>query len=185
MMAHWQAQLPASLHCQQAGLANWLQSRSSLTALLRAVSQQFSVQRLRQGPAMPLADEFACLSLHRPQQLLQRDILLICDDLPVIYAHTIVLPKAIKQHWPFFNGLGNRSLGSRLFIDPKVKRGNLQFAKLPANHPLYLATQNAVPQALGNTSSIWARRSLFSREQGTMLVTEVFLPAMQQLRLPT
>ena len=119
----------------------------------------------------------------RPQQLLQRDILLVCDDQPVIYAHTIVLPDAIKQHWPFFNGLGNRSLGSQLFIDPKVKRGSLQFAKLQPNHPLYLAAQQAVSHASHGGQSLWARRSLFSRGQGTMLVTEVFLPAMNQLRL--
>jgi chorismate--pyruvate lyase len=76
--------------------------------------------------------------------------------------------------WPFFRALGERSIGTHLFSDPKIIRGAFQFARLYGTHPLLCRAY----QAIGSqylTEPLYARRRLFRRRNGVMLITEVFL----------
>lgn len=158
-------------------MRGWLTDRVSLTVKLLARSRHFRVQRLRQSRGMSLRDEFALLGLPRPLQVQEREVLLRCDDRPVVFAHTIVPLHATASDWPFFSALGERSLGSTLFGDPLVRRGALQYARLRPEHPL---VQRAAA-ALGAThlaGPLYARRCLFRRKTGCLLVTEIFLPSI-------
>lgn len=166
-------------------LADWLSHRESLTARLIAHSSQFRVQRLYQGRAMCLRDEFAELGLFKQQQVIEREVLLCCDNVPVVYAHTIVPLSATAQEWPLFASLGNRSLGTTLFNDPMVWRGELQYARLAPSHPLMRRIQNCglMQSSTQLNAHLLARRSVFRRHGGKLLVTEVFLPTIRDLRL--
>lgn len=162
-------------------MRHWLTDRVSLTVKLIAHSEAFRVQRLAQQRARCLADEFSVLGLTRINCVQERDVLLRCDAAPVVFAHTVVPLTANATDWPFFSSLGERSLGTTLFGDPLVARGALQYARLPARHPL-LARARA---ATGNEFAarpLFARRCLFKRKNGVLLVTEVFLPAVMQFR---
>jgi chorismate--pyruvate lyase len=114
----------------------------------------------------------------------EREVLLRCDGRPVVYGHTVVPLCATANDWPLFSALGERSLGSTLFHDPRVQRGRLEFARIRPGHPL-LARVHA---ALGETDAAidadaihYARRCVYRRRQGLLLVTEVFLPAVLDL----
>lgn len=158
----------------------WLTDRASLTIKLIERCQHFRVQRLRQQRARCLADESGVAHLTRGQTVHAREVLLRCDERPVVFAHTIMPLRASAADWPFFSSLGERSLGTTLFGDPQVRRGGLQFARLQPAHPL---AQRAL-QALGIApvrGPLYARRCLFRRKQGVLLVTEVFLPALAEL----
>lgn len=168
--------------------ARWLTSGGSLTARLKAHAGAFRVQVLHQHAAPCLADEAAALGLHRTGQkrgqCWEREVLLRCDNTPVVFAHTVVPMSADASDWPLFSALGERSLGTTLFGDPMVARGALEYARLRGSHPLArraraaLAAQGlAVPDEL----LLYARRCLYRRRQGTLLVTEVFLPAVAAL----
>ena len=126
---------------------------------------------------MPLADEMAVIGLRKRRQVREREVLLECDGIPVVYAHTVVPLDATVSDWPFFGTLGERSLGTTLFGDPKVMRGALQFTRLHASHPL----AKRVARALGVNAletTLHARRCLYRRRRGLLLVTEIFLPAI-------
>ena len=112
-------------------MRHWLTDRTSLTLKLTLRSRRFRVQRLQQGRAVCLADERAMIALPRRACVQQREVLLRCDERPVVYAHTIVPLDSTASDWPFFGTLGERSLGTTLFGDPLVQRGQLQFARLP------------------------------------------------------
>jgi len=158
-------------------MRHWLIGRISLTVKLIACSRRFRVQRIRQSRGVSLADEYRAVRLPRRIQVYEREVLLRCDERPVVYAHTIVPLAANASDWPFFNALGERSLGTTLFGDPSVKRGALQFARLYPDHPLV----RRACEALGVDSvgcPLYARRCLFQRKNGVLLVTEVFLPAI-------
>jgi chorismate--pyruvate lyase len=99
-------------------LKHWLEDRGSLTARLVARCQHFRVQKLSQQLAGSLADEFAALGLASRTRVHQREVILRCDGVPVIYGHTVVPLSATHQQWPLFSSLGERSLGSTLFSDP-------------------------------------------------------------------
>ena len=107
-----------------------------------------------------------------------REVLLLADEVPVVFAHT-VMPLAPRH--PFdqrFFALGQRSLGSLLFSDPRIARGRLEFRALDRRHRLYRSAEAALGPQPG---WLWARRSRFGRGAKGLLVNEVFLPAVLSL----
>ena len=166
-------------------LRPWLTAGGSLTARLKGHSQTFRVQCLHQRVARCLSDEAAAIGLHRPGRVWEREVLLRCDNRPVVFAHTVVPMSATAADWPLFSALGERSLGTTLFGDPQVRRGVLEFARLREGHPLAqraaaaLFRENEAPL---QERILYARRCLYRRRQGTLLVTEVFLPAVLDLK---
>jgi chorismate--pyruvate lyase len=163
-------------------LRHWLTGAGSLTAKLKAHSDSFRVQCLHQRSALCLSDEAAAIGLHRPGRVLEREVLLRCDNTPVVFAHTVVPMAATASDWPLFSALGERSLGSTLFGDPLVLRGVLEFARLRAGHPLARRARKALEWNDQEDLILYARRCLYQRRQGTLLVTEVFLPSVLELK---
>ncbi|MFZ6750832.1 chorismate--pyruvate lyase family protein [Undibacterium sp. Ren11W] len=162
-------------------MRDWLTNRASLTARLVAGCQQFRVQRLHQKLAICLADEFAEIGLPRPRKALEREVLLRCDGVAMVYAHTVVPLTASASQWPLFAALGEKSLGTTLFNDPLVERCALSYAKLRPDHVLMQRIQQL--QLLPECSvGLLARRSVFRRKGACLLVTEVFLPPVEFLR---
>ena len=158
-------------------MRGWLTDNASLTLKLIAHSEDFHVCCLRQKRSLCLADEFAMVGLSRRSQVQEREVVLQCDGRPVVFAHTIVPLSASASDWPFFSTLGERSLGTTLFGDTRVVQGKPQFARLRAPHPLV----RRACAALGIdkfASSLFARRCLYRRRNGVLLVTELFLPAI-------
>ncbi|MBS1169954.1 MAG: chorismate--pyruvate lyase [Burkholderiaceae bacterium] len=160
-------------------LHGWLTLESSLTAQLRAHGSPFRVQRLKQRNEPCLADEAAAIGQHHRFARV-REVLLHCGGKPVVFAHTVV-PLASMADWPTFGALGERSLGELLFGDRQVARGRSQFARLDGRHPLVRRLRAALP-AERIESRLHARRRLFQRKNGLMLVTEVFLPGIINLQ---
>ncbi len=156
-------------------LRHWVTGEGSLTARLVAASERFRVRRLFQASAQPYVDEWQVLGQWCREPALTREVLLICDEQPSIYAHTVVRERHARRDWPFLRGLGERPLGGRLFVDPAVRRDPFQFARLLPHHPLRQALQRVLP-AMAPVPMLPARRSVFRRGAGIMLVTEVFLP---------
>ncbi|WP_130391138.1 chorismate--pyruvate lyase family protein [Cupriavidus agavae] len=175
LRAAWHAHLPydAAIPVNQ---RRWIVGEGSLTArLMSASARRFHVTRLAQAPQVPFADEWQALGLVRPVPAITREVLLVCDDVPAVFAHTIVDAYRARRDWPFLRGLGNRPLGGALFVDPRVRREPFQFARLSVHHPLRQALQRVLP-AMAAVPMLPARRSVFRRGGGAMLVTEVFLP---------
>lgn len=161
-------------------LRAWLTSPGSLTARLRAHCERFEVRLLRQAHRACLRDQARTIGLARPNRVLEREVLLCCDGLPVIYAQTVAPPSCSAADWPFLSKLGSRSLGAALFGDPRIARGPLQHARLAAGHPL--ARRALAALSLRESGlTLHARRCLYRRRGGVLLVTELFLPAIAQL----
>ena len=164
-------------------LRHWLTAGGSLTAKLIDHSAAFRVQRLHQRLALCLPDEARSIGLLHPGRVWEREVLLRCDERPVVFAHTVVPLSATASDWPLFNALGERSLGSTLFGDPQVRRGELEYARIRAGHPLMRRARLALGDAPEH-AILYARRCLYRRHRGTLLVTEVFLPSVLAL-VPT
>ena len=178
----WSTVLPAD-EAIPANLRRWVCGGGSLTARLVAASHEFRVRRLAQRMALPLADEWRALGAVRPLPVLERDVVLVCDDAPAVFAHTVVQARHAPRDWPFLRGLGERPLGGALFTDPRVLREPFQFARLLPHHPLGRRLRQALP-ALAAGTMLPARRSVFRRGGGVMLVTEVFLPDLLRRAAP-
>ena len=153
----------------------WLIESGSLTARLQNKYQNFSVQALHLQEEKPLHDEAVLLHLPYYQQALVREVLLKGSGQAVVFAHSVLPKKSLRGDWNGLGKLGNKPLGATLFANPKVMRTPLRFKKLTANHALY---QQAIQHSPQKPSYLWARRSIFSLNCATIMVTEVFLPAL-------
>lgn len=174
--ARWHAHVN---HVNAPGWARpWLVDTASMTAKLVARSERFRVRRLCQERAPGNADECALVALPRRMQVQQREVLLECDGVPVVFGHTVVPLSATTHDWPFFGTLGERSLGTTLFGDPRVARGRLEYARLRAGHPLMRRARLATGLEF---DVLFARRCLYRRRNGLLLVTELLLPAVAAL----
>lgn len=160
-------------------MRGWLTDDHSLTARIRARCERFSLQVVSQGKGVVLPDELAALGVHRHSALWQREVLLIADGEPVVFARSLVAMPTIPAAWHLLHGLGGRPLATVLFNDPRVHRSPLEAARLDARDTRWHHAARAT--GLAALPALWARRSVFHRSAVPLLITEVFLPAIRNL----
>jgi len=162
---------------------NWLSTRGSLTKRLVGLNKGFHVQRLSQGEKRLHGKAALPLGLAAGTLVRERNVRLHVSDTPAVVARTLVKMDGALSDWPFWRGLGTRSLGSVLFSDHSVKRGPLRFAKLPADTPWVLALVQGMPIANHLPACWYARCAQFSTKTGRtpMWVIEVFLPSLEEV----
>jgi chorismate--pyruvate lyase len=151
----------------------WLINNQSLTAKLQQRYSDFYVVPLTVSFLKPMRDEVTPLRLSADSAVLMRDVLLFGGQNPVVFAHSILSRKSLRGVWHGLGKLGNKPLGATLFANPRVKRTALSYKKLSPNHVLY---QHAIKHLVNKPACLWARRSVFSLNCATIMVTEVFLP---------
>jgi chorismate--pyruvate lyase len=156
----------------------WLADPASLTARIVARCKNFQVRVLRETLAPPFLDEHALIALPLHRHAWMREVLLIADGVPVVFAHSILAPRDLTGAWHMARAIGSRPLGAALFADPGISRGPLHVARLSAAHPLHRHAAAALGEAL---PTLWGRRSRFCRQGRPLLVTEVFLPGIKEL----
>lgn len=162
-----------------ADIRPWLHDHGSLTQRIQQRCTQFAVQPVRSGLARIAFDEAAVLDIAPHQFAYSREVFLQADGRDVVFAHSACHADDLRGAWQAMKGLGNRSLGSLLFTHPQVVRHPLHYAALRPHHPLY---QSAVSAIDDHPERLWARRSLFTLHRAPLLVTEVFLPAILDLK---
>lgn len=156
----------------------WLADPASLTARIVARCRHFKVHVLGEGFSPPFRDERGLIGLPPGRVAWVREVLLVADDIPVVFAHSILAPRDLTGAWHMARAIGTRPLGAALFADPRICRGPLLAARLTATHPLHRHAADAVGSPL---PTLWGRRSRFSRLNRPLLVTEVFLPGIEDL----
>lgn len=169
----WRTHLPRSA----AQLASWLLDRGSLTARLQARGS-FALNLLFQGLARPTLDEASALGV-KPNHLLHvREITLQVDGLALVFAHTVLpcRPRGPLSRW--LERLNNRSLGALLFAHPGFARGAISCRRIDPRHALFRPAINALQLTGAPPKYLWARRSRFTFGRQSVLVTEVFSPAL-------
>lgn len=158
-------------------LRRWLTDRGSLTARLEQHAGPIKVNVLFQGLRRVNQDE-AFLFASSSTRVLVREVLLMQGARPLVFAHTVVAPGALRGAWRSVTALGTRPLGAALFADPRIARFPLHQKKLPLSHPLHRRVSAQLKKRL---PPLWARRSIFAAGNSPILVSEVFLPTVYAL----
>ena len=157
----------------------WLTDRGSLTAKIVAQHNNFNLVKLAQHLAPPFKDERRALGLKCGELAVIREVLLRDGNTNLVFAHTAANPRDLRGAWRGLSRLGNRPLAEMLFRDARVSRMALEYKQLPPSHPLVKAVQRWYPEAaLSPTPLLWARRSVFLKNNRPLMVTEVFLCAL-------
>ena len=156
----------------------WLCDAGSLTARIAACCRELRVRLVRQTWLAPHGDERAVLGLRRGEGAWVREVLLLADGVPVVFAHSVLPRENARGPWRLVAGMGTRPLGAALFADPRVARTPLEFRRVDRRHALWQGAARAVGVAL---PPLWARRSRFCLQGRPLLVSEVFLPEIVSL----
>jgi chorismate--pyruvate lyase len=166
-----------TIGCEPA-LAPWLRDHGSLTSRIQQRCGEFRVHNLFDGLAPAIHDESILLEVPARQHVYSREVLLVADNRPVVFAHSVVAATHLRGAWQALQHIGGRSLGSLLFAHPLVERKPLRYRKLREGHALH----RRATLALGAIpATLWSRRSLFVLHGAPLLVTEVFLPDILEL----
>ena len=120
LSSHWKRR--PELAGAPSGLSAWLTEPDSLTARIVARCTHFRVRILSEHFSIPNADEYAWLGLRHGRRVWVRDVLLLADEIPVVFAHSVVAPLALRGAWHIARAIGNRPLGAALFADPLIDR---------------------------------------------------------------
>lgn len=163
-----------------AALRPWLTDPASLTARIRARSKEFAVQVRAQRLGRPNRDEARLLGLRRGELAWIREVLLIADGRPVVFARSVLPRAGLRGVWRLFQGMGARPLGAALFADPRIARQPLACIGLDRRDARYhRIAAGLAGQAL--PARVWARRSVFLLRGRALLVSEAFAPAILDL----
>ncbi len=136
---------------------------------------QFSVRVLSQQWIKPQIDEAKLLNIPFRQTALLRQVQLLCGDMICVYARSIIPLETLRGRHRRLRFLGDRPLGAYLFANPSLQRNQQQLASIARKDALYdIATAGSGQDC----DQIWGRRSLFTIDGKSLLVSEFFLPAL-------
>jgi chorismate--pyruvate lyase len=153
--------------------------RGSLTARIKTYSKRFKVVRCFQGSSSAGIDELTLMGLRLREHAHVREVLLLANEVPVVFAHSVVRSRDMKGPWQSVGILGTRPLAEALFANPQVSRMEIEYRQIDDRHYLYNKMRKL---DLDLPKRLWARRSLFILSECPLLVTEVFLPSILKLK---
>lgn len=161
-------------------LGCWLFDPGSLTRRLQlACEGRFSVQVLAQTWRRSLPSEARALGIRPSDYALERQVLLLCDNTPWVYARTLIPHRTMVGEQRQLACLGNRPLGAFLFANPAMEREEMEVACLKVGDRFFhMATAHLEAQP----AQVWGRRSLFRLAKRPLLVYEIFLPEIGRCR---
>jgi chorismate lyase len=155
---------------------DWLSDHGSLTARLkRSCPGRFRVRVISQGRGNPLYSEGQLLRMRRGEAAIVREVELLCDEVPWVFARTVIPVTSLRGPARRLTMLGSKPLGEVLFADPRTRRVVMEMARLHARHRMFHA---AVAGLEAQPDELWGRRTLFRLDGAPLLVNELFLPAV-------
>ncbi|MEW6995466.1 chorismate lyase [Colwelliaceae bacterium MEBiC 14330] len=179
LLGHWQAPSQQLLAPIASELRDWLLDQGSLTARLKRNSTLFRVELLGQAKQLcheTEANEF----IKAGEPVLVREVLLYCDDIPQVFARTLIPLSSLTGEEKALANLGTQPLGQVLFNNPSLKREQLELSVFEQSSKVAQLAL-ALGKAEDSNKSLvidelWGRRSVFVVENKPLMVAEVFLP---------
>ena len=181
LTGEWQAPNNNNFSVLSAVLKNWLLDEGSLTARLKSHCDDFSVSVIGEQQQLCSAVE-ACNLIQVGEPILVREVLLYCNNIPQVFARSLLPLASLTGKEKVLANLGEQSLGQVLFNNPTLQRQRLEVSEFTQGSSVVRLAKNifdniaTLPAAETQYESLWGRRSIFMLENKPLLVAEVFLP---------
>ncbi len=159
-------------------LADWLFDPGSLTRRVQGrCGGDFRVEVIRQDWRRPMLNEVRRLRLRQAERALIREVYLLCDERPWVYARTVIPRRTLRGPRRHLARLGSRPLGAVLFADPGLERDEVEVSRIEPGQLMFEpATRHGAKPPGDERGPVWGRRSVFYLQRKPILVCEVFLP---------
>ncbi|MCE7506801.1 chorismate lyase [Polynucleobacter sp. IMCC30063] len=172
------------LHLAPPAWQGWLSDAGSLTKKIEvAFGRRLEVIVLADEVQTILPEE-SRLFKKSLQRCRVREVLLCIQGEPVVVARSVIPTSSSSGHNRLILKLGNKPLGAVLFANTHGRRSKTvrDVAHLSRRQALWRACQKkytALP------SQLWARRTIYYLNGHPLLVSELFLPSLLLIPLPT
>lgn len=178
---HWRTRRQLGPEPYDPDLRSLLFASGSLTRRLRRrCGDTLELKLLNQQWQHPWRSEQLLLDLTAGRYALVREVSIGCGTQPLLYARTLLPPRALRGAARRFLTIGRRPLGALLFGAPgrlPIRQLRRDYACLDGNSPI----QQRISELLGAMQqSLWARRTVYETGSVRFAIIEVFLPAAGQ-----
>ncbi len=159
---------------------SWLYNDESLTARLKgACDESFRVEVLEQRYESIEPDEADAMSIPPDEEALLREVYLYCGEQRMVYARSVIPTSTLTGPEKQLENLGDQPLGAFLFNYPGMRRDEIELASFDQQDTIF---KRATDGLTIDVDDIWGRRSVFWLGTKPLLVAEIFLPAVTELR---
>lgn len=180
----WQSPSEDNLSQLSAILKDWLLDEGSLTARLKSHCLDFQVKVIgeRQEDCSNLE---ACEAIKLGEPVLVREVLLYCDNVPQVFARSLLPLSSMTGQKESLANLGEQPLGQVLFNNPSLQRQGLEVSAFSGDSRVSQLVKNIEQESEStierrvnsSNQTLWGRRSIFILENKPLMVAEVFLPS--------
>ena len=131
-----------------------------------------------EGASAPAPDEAPVLQTLAKKRIWVREVSMSLDGVPCVIARSVTRLPDSRSTWSGIRSLASRPLADLLYNDRTIKRGSFQSSLITRGHGIWMAVRHAGQE---KATPLLARRSVFTRHQRPLVVTECFLPAFWDL----
>lgn len=171
----WKSTLDATLPTRWQA---WLLHAGSFMAHIRSKNiHDASVHVLSEQWMSPEPWEIDCLPETMTSALI-REVLISSHDRHWMYARTVIPKETLTGDLAILGQLQNKPIGSILFNHPDMQRSAFEFTCVTSDMTWHHKIQSCINEDL---PSLWTRRSVFTIQQKSILLTESFLPDVLKL----
>jgi len=181
LTGQWQSASDANLILPPQPLKGWLLDEGSLTARLKSRCEKFQVKVIGEQHQLCSAKE-ACNLIKVGEPILVREVILYCDDVPRVFARSLLPLASLTGKEQALASLGEQPLGQVLFNNASLLRQRLEVSSFNCDSSVAILAQNLFSNTHIQDScklfreKLWGRRSIFMLENKPLMVAEVFLP---------
>jgi chorismate--pyruvate lyase len=155
---------------------DWLLYPGSFMQRLKQYSiNDARIQVIQQSWQLPGYDERKLLDIYFRTYVWVREVIILSEERYWMYARTVFPKQTLTGQHLQLARLKSRSLGSVLFKDPALQRSEFEIACIKKGMDWHHRMEGYAGRCLPD---LWARRSLFSAHSKSLLLMEVFFPAV-------
>ena len=124
-----------SLEVRNKEILSWLNEPGSITSRIKSFSN-FRLKLLRDGPGeVDIIEDDLIVANYEENNT--REVILYSDEMPLIYAKSIIPLATIRLGLGVLGNLKENPLGDILFSNPEIKKKYMLFAKFQSNEKIF------------------------------------------------
>lgn len=160
-------------------LSHWLNYPGSFMERLKQYHvNDAEIHVVREGWELPTMDESSALSKSSDVTMWIREVSIQSGETVWMYARTVIPKETLTGEESELQHLQTRSLGSILFKNPALHRSEFEFFCIKAGTKWH---EKITQDLLHVPDILWARRSVFSIHEKSLLLIEIFFPEIAKL----
>ena len=124
-----------SLEVRNKEILSWLNEGGSITSRIKSFSN-FKLKLLKDGPGeVDIIEDDLIISNYEENNI--REVILLSDEEPLIYAKSIIPLETIKLGLNILGNLKENPLGDILFSNPEIKKKYMLFARFQSKEEIF------------------------------------------------